>query len=89
MPPRPPATSTIPKESQVADKTAFAPAPIEVTSNGSAWFWAWALGIPSSSKKIDAAKSFVKWATSKDYVTLVGDSEGWVSAPPGHAQVDL
>jgi polyol transport system substrate-binding protein len=72
-----------PKESQVADKTAFAPAPIEVTSNGSAWFWAWALGIPSSSKKIDTAKSFVKWATSKDYVTLVGDSQGWVSAPPG------
>jgi sorbitol/mannitol transport system substrate-binding protein len=72
-----------PKESQVADKTGFAPAPIEVTSNGSAWFWAWALGIPSSSKKIDAAKSFVKWATSKDYVTLVGESQGWVAAPPG------
>jgi sorbitol/mannitol transport system substrate-binding protein len=72
-----------PKESQVADKTAFAPAPIEVTPNGSAWFWAWSLGIPSSSKKADAAKSFLKWATSKDYVKLVGESEGWVSAPPG------
>jgi polyol transport system substrate-binding protein len=72
-----------PSESQVADKTWFAAAPIEVTSNGSGWFWAWALGIPSSSSKVDAAKSFVKWATSKDYVTLVGESEGWVSAPPG------
>ena len=72
-----------PSESQVADKTAFAPAPIEVTSNGSGWFWAWALGIPSSSSKVEAAKSFLKWATSKDYVTLVGESEGWVSAPPG------
>jgi sorbitol/mannitol transport system substrate-binding protein len=72
-----------PDESQVADKTAFAPAPIEVTSNGSGWFWAWALGIPSSSSKVDAAKSFLKWATSKDYVTLVGESEGWVAAPPG------
>jgi sorbitol/mannitol transport system substrate-binding protein len=72
-----------PKESQVADKTAFAAAPIEVTDRGSGWFWAWALGIPASSKKVDAAKSFVKWATSKEYVTLVGNEVGWVSAPPG------
>ena len=64
-----------PKESQVADKIAFAPAPIEVTSNGSAWFWAWALGIPSSSKKVDAAK----------IVRQVGDLEGlcasWSARP--------
>ncbi|WP_414474682.1 ABC transporter substrate-binding protein [Microvirga sp. M2] len=72
-----------PKESQVADKTAFAPAPIEVTSNGSAWFWSWALAVPASSKKADAAKSFLKWATSKDYITLVGNEAGWVSVPPG------
>jgi sorbitol/mannitol transport system substrate-binding protein len=72
-----------PNESQVADKTAFAAAPIDVTANGSGWFWAWALGIPSSSAKVDAAKSFLKWATSKDYVTMVGESEGWVAAPPG------
>jgi sorbitol/mannitol transport system substrate-binding protein len=72
-----------PKESQVADKTWFALAPSEVTSNGAGWFWAWALAVPSSSQKVDAAKSFLKWATSKDYVTLVGESEGWVAAPPG------
>jgi sorbitol/mannitol transport system substrate-binding protein len=72
-----------PKESQVADKTAFAPAPVQVTSNGSGWFWAWSLGIPASTKKADAAKSFVKWATSKEYITLVGNEAGWVSAPPG------
>ena len=72
-----------PKESQVADKTAFAPAPVQVTSNGSGWFWAWSLGIPASTKKADAAKSFVKWATSKDYITRVGNEAGWVSAPPG------
>jgi sorbitol/mannitol transport system substrate-binding protein len=72
-----------PNESQVADKTAFAAAPIQVTANGSGWFWAWSLGIPASSGKVDAAKSFLEWATSKDYVTLVGESEGWVAAPPG------
>ena len=72
-----------PKESQVADKTAFTAAPVQVTSNGSGWFWAWSLGIPASSKKVDAAKSFVKWATSKDYIAMVGSEVGWVSAPPG------
>jgi len=72
-----------PKESQVADKTAFTKAPISVTPNGSGWAWAWALGIPASSQKQDAAKSFLKWATSKDYVKLVGESESWVAAPPG------
>ncbi len=25
----------------------------------------------------------MKWATSKDYVKLVGQSEGWVAVPPG------
>ncbi len=75
-----------PAESQVADKTAFAPAPIQVTSNGSGWFWAWSLGIPVSSTKTDAAKSFVKWATSKEYITTVGKEVGWVSAPPGTRQ---
>ena len=72
-----------PKQSQVYDKTGFAQAPVAVTPNGSGWFWAWALGIPTSTKKADVAKDFVTWATSKDYVKLVGDTEGWVAAPPG------
>ncbi|MDX7950052.1 sugar ABC transporter substrate-binding protein [Lichenihabitans sp. Uapishka_5] len=73
-----------PKESQVADKVAFAPAPVTAANEkASGWFWTWALGIPASSKQADAAKKFVKWATSKDYIKMVGESEGWVSAPPG------
>ena len=73
-----------PKESQVADKVAFAPAPItEANPKASGWFWSWALGIPASTKNAEAAKKFVKWATSKDYVNLVGQSEGWIAAPPG------
>ena len=72
-----------PKESQVADKTAFTAAPVQVTDKGTGWFWSWALGVPASSKQADAAKSFVKWATSKDYVKLVGETEGWIAAPPG------
>ena len=72
-----------PSQSKVADKTGFAKAPVEATANGAGWFWAWALAIPNSSKKVEAAKDFMKWATSKDYVKLVGETEGWVAAPPG------
>ena len=72
-----------PDESQVADKTAFTAAPTEASDKGTGWFWAWSLAIPASSSKVDTAKDFLKWATSKDYVKMVGEEEGWVSAPPG------
>jgi sorbitol/mannitol transport system substrate-binding protein len=32
---------------------------------------------------VEAAKRFIKWATSKRYVTMVGDRFGWLLAPPG------
>jgi ABC-type glycerol-3-phosphate transport system substrate-binding protein len=70
-------------ESQVADVTGFTAAPIQATPHGANWFWSWALGIPATSKRIDAAKSFLEWATSKDYVTMVGVTQGWTLAPPG------
>ncbi len=72
-----------PSESTVADTTDFTAAPKQVTDKGAGWFWAWALAVPASSQKSDAAKEFLKWSTSKEYVALVGESEGWVSAPPG------
>lgn len=72
-----------PKQSQVADKTGFTRAPVEATPNGSSWSWSWNLAIPNSTKKLETAKSFVKWATSKNYVKTVGESEGWVAVPPG------
>jgi sorbitol/mannitol transport system substrate-binding protein len=73
-------------QSQVADKVAFTKAPVEVTPNGSAWAWSWNLAIPASTSKAEAAKSFLKWATSKKYVELVGEKEGWVAVPPGTRQ---
>ncbi|WP_116652623.1 ABC transporter substrate-binding protein [Pelagibacterium sediminicola] len=72
-----------PDESSVADVTGFFQAPRQVTDKGTGWFWAWALAVPSSSQKVDAAKEFLAWATSKDYVELVGETKGWVAAPPG------
>lgn len=72
-----------PKTSKVADKMGWAKSPTAVTKNGANWLWSWALGIPSSSTKVDAAKTFVTWATSKEYIQLVAKTNGWVSAPPG------
>lgn len=72
-----------PKESMVSDKVGFAQAPIAKTRKGSNWLWSWALAIPSSSKVKDAARKFMLWATSKEYVALVGAREGWVAVPPG------
>ena len=74
---------TDPKQSKVADKVAFAQAPTAVTPKGANWLWAWALGIPSGTKKLDAAQKFVSWATSKDYINLVAKTNGWAHVPTG------
>ncbi|WP_428375532.1 ABC transporter substrate-binding protein [Lichenicoccus sp.] len=71
------------KTSSVSDQTGFAPSPVGKWSGGTGWFWSWNLAVPASTKNIEAAKSFVAWATSKDYIALVGKEEGWVNLPPG------
>lgn len=68
-----------PATSKVADKTGLAPAPIASHPKGSNWLWSWALAVPTSSKNADAARKFIEWATSKDYIALVAQKEGWVS----------
>ena len=72
-----------PKQSKVADKVAFAQAPTMVTPKGANWLWSWNLAIPAGSKKTEAADKFVKWATSKEYITLVGQTNGWANVPTG------
>ena len=59
---------------------AFAPTKVK---DWSGWLWAWSLGMSSSSKKKDAAWTFANWATSKDYIKLVGTKLGWSHVPPG------
>ncbi|OGB28828.1 MAG: sugar ABC transporter substrate-binding protein [Burkholderiales bacterium RIFCSPLOWO2_12_FULL_61_40] len=74
---------TDPQKSKVADKVAFAQAPSAVTSKGASWLWAWALAIPSVSAKTREAQRFIRWATSKEYVQLVGSQMGWNQVPTG------
>ena len=71
------------KDSTVADKVGFALAPDNGLGKRGNWLWAWSLGIPAGSAKIDAAKAFVAWATSKEYTELVASKEGWANVPPG------
>ncbi len=75
---------TNPNDSTVAEHVGFALAPnsegVEKKAN---WLWAWALAIPAGTQKEDAAKQFIEWATSKDYIELVAENEGWANVPPG------
>ena len=71
-------------KSQVADKIGFAPSPVGSYANASGWLWAWSLAVPASSAKQEAAKKFVTWATSKEYIALVAKDQGnWGLVPPG------
>ncbi|PRX38153.1 sorbitol/mannitol transport system substrate-binding protein [Meinhardsimonia xiamenensis] len=75
---------TNPKESTVHDKVGFAMAPNkEGVSKKANWLWAWALAIPAGTQKEEAAKKFIEWATSKEYLELVASKEGWANVPPG------
>ena len=72
-----------PKQSKVADKVAFAQSPTMVTPKGANWLWAWALAVPAGSQKVEAANKFITWATSKEYINLVGKEVGWGNIPTG------
>ncbi len=74
---------TNPEDSTVADKVGFALAPDTGKGKRGNWLWAWALAIPAGTQKEDAAKEFIQWATSKEYIELVAENEGWANVPPG------
>lgn len=77
---------TNPKDSSVAENVGFALAPDNGLGKRGNWLWAWNLGIPAGTQKVDAAKAFVEWATSKEYTALVAANEGWANVPPGTRQ---
>ncbi|MET0330287.1 MAG: sugar ABC transporter substrate-binding protein [Dyella sp.] len=72
-----------PATSKVASNVGFAQSPHEVTKNGSAWLYIWALAIPKSSKHQPDAQAFIDWATSKGYIADVAKAKGWIAVPPG------
>jgi sorbitol/mannitol transport system substrate-binding protein len=72
-----------PKQSQVAGRVAYAPMPTGDDPGAPTWLWSWNLAIPAFSKHAEGASKFIAWATSRNYVRLVAQKEGWVAAPPG------
>jgi len=70
-------------QSTVVDKVGYAMSPYGTSKTGYHYLWAWALGVPSSSKSVDAAQQFVYWATSPEYTQLVAKEKGWGTVPPG------
>ena len=74
---------TNPDDSEVADSVGFALAPDNGLGKRANWLWAWSLAIPAGTDVEESAKKFVAWATSKAYLELVAENEGWANVPPG------
>ena len=70
------------ESSGVKGKVGYVRAPVKETTD-SGWLWSWNLGISAESDEQDAAWEFVRWATSKEYLNLVGSQLGWERTPPG------
>lgn len=49
------------------------------------WLQTWGLSILTDAPNPDAAWEFVRWATSPEFIELVGENSprGWAAAPPG------
>jgi sorbitol/mannitol transport system substrate-binding protein len=71
-----------PNASEVAGKMGYVHAPV-VKTKESGWLWSWNLAVPTTTKNSEEAITFVKWATSKKYQQLVGETLGWTRVPPG------
>ncbi len=71
-----------PKQNPSASNMAMAYAPTKEKAD-SGWLWAWAFAMEANSKNKPAAYEFIKWATSKDFVNLVGQKSGWGAVPSG------
>ena len=69
--------------SAATGNVAYAQSPNATNPVGANWLWAWALAVPANTENADAAVAFIEWATSKDYIQLVGEELGWGSVPTG------
>lgn len=74
---------TDPSQSQIVDDVGFVMAPHGPVEKGYHWLWSWAYAIPQTSQHQAEALQFLTWATSKDYINLVGEKYGWQTVPPG------
>ena len=74
---------TDPAQSQIVDDVGFVMAPHASVEKGYHWLWIWSYAIPETSQHQAEALQFLTWSTSKDYISLVGETYGWQTVPPG------
>lgn len=74
-----------PASSLVVGKTNYALAPVKETTSAG-WLYTWALAIPATSQRKQAAWDFIAWMTNKEYMQLVGNNVSWERLPPGSRQ---
>jgi sorbitol/mannitol transport system substrate-binding protein len=74
-------------DSPVKGKNGYAFAPVDKTK-ASGWLWSWALAIPKTTSKQDAAWKYISWATGPEYIKASGSkiAGGWAAIPPGTRQ---
>jgi len=64
------------------DKVGFAYAPSAELPTGN-WLWSWNFAMAANSDNKEAARAFMTWATSPEYVDALVAKEGWGRAPTG------
>jgi sorbitol/mannitol transport system substrate-binding protein len=70
------------KDSPVAGKLGYVPAPVEQTAS-SGWLYTWAWGVQKASTHQADDWKFISWASGKGYEQLVGKQLGWSRVPAG------
>ena len=58
-------------------------APVGPTQLPGGGLWGWGLSILPASETTDLAWEFISWATSAEYIELVGETNGWENVPSG------
>ena len=69
------------RQSEVYDQVGFALAPDKGLGKRGNWLWGWNFAIPVSSRRVEVAKKFIDWMTSKDYFALVASREERANLP--------
>lgn len=63
--------------------TGYAWAPTGPAGLKSGWQYTWSLSIPNGTPDQQQTWDFISWATSRQYIKLVGEKLGWAQLPPG------
>lgn len=70
-------------DSSIKGKVGYAMSPAGPGKDATQAVGGWGIAVTAGSAAPEAAFEFITWATSKEYVALVAESEGWLAVPSG------